>query len=166
MRLDKINTRDIYWELGLEIIQDHPVFGVGTDQYEKYFYSYAPSSIYKYFESGAGISGKPHPHNFFLFYTAENGILGLITSISFYILFLYFAINTMKRTKKKNYDYYILSVVITGIGIGVFFRSFLEITGYLTYGYITTDLPFWLVFGILISIYQKFQKNNLIKQIN
>ncbi len=162
LRLDRVNTRDIYWQLGIEIIQDHPVFGVGTDQYEKYFHSYAPSSIYKYFESGAGVFGKPHPQNFFLFYSAENGIMGLITSISFFVLFFYFAVNTMKITKKHNYDYYILSVVITGIGIGIFFRSFLEITGYLTYGYITTDLPFWLIFGILIYIYQKFklsQKN-------
>ena len=62
----------------------------------------------------------------------------------------------MKITKKNKDEFYILSVVITGIGIGLFFRSFLEITGYLTYGYITTDLPFWLIFGILINIYQKY----------
>ncbi len=157
MRLDRVNTREIYWELGLDIIQDHPVFGVGTDQYEKYFHSYAPSSIYKYFESGAGVFGKPHTQNLFLFYEAENGILGLIVSISFFWLFFFFAIKTMKITKKNKDEFYILSVVITGIGIGIFFRSFLEITGYLTYGYITTDLPFWLIFGILIHIYKKYE---------
>ena len=156
LRLDRVNTREIYWQLGLEIIQDHPIFGVGTDQYEKYFHSYAPSSIYKYFESGAGVFGKPHTQNLFLFYEAENGILGLIVSVSFFWLFFFFAIKTMKITKKNKDEFYILSVVITGIGIGLFFRSFLEITGYLTYGYITTDLPFWLIFGILINIYQKY----------
>jgi hypothetical protein len=61
----------------------------------------------------------------------------------------------MRITKKINNDYFILSTAVTGIGIGLFFRSFIEITGYLSYGYIKTDLPFWIVFGILISIYQK-----------
>jgi ABC-type thiamin/hydroxymethylpyrimidine transport system permease subunit len=71
------------------------------------------------------------------------------------------ALKTLKLTKNKNRDYFILTTAITGIGLGLFFRSFIEITGYLTYGYITTDLPFWLVFGILIFIHQKFKKPNL-----
>jgi O-antigen ligase len=155
-RLERLNTREVYWKTGLEVIEDHPVFGVGTDLFQNYFHNYAPSSVYAFFESGAGIFGKPHPHNFFLFYAAENGIAGFLTSVSFFVLFFYFAVLTLRLTKKSA-DYFVLSVAVTGIGIGIFFRSFLEITGYLTYGYITTDLPFWLVFGILITIYQKFR---------
>ena len=96
-------------------------------------------------------------HNFFLFFTAENGILGLITSILFFLVFFYYAFKAMQLTKNKDYDFYVLTVAIAGIGIGIFVRSFIEITGYLSYGYITQDLPFWLLFGILIFIYQKYQ---------
>jgi hypothetical protein len=62
----------------------------------------------------------------------------------------------MRFSKRNNKHYFILSVAIFGIGIGFFVRSFVEVTGFLYYGYITTDLPFWLIFGILISIYQKY----------
>ena len=64
----------------------------------------------------------------------------------------------MKLTK-NDYDYYVLTVAITGIGLAIFLRSFIEVAGYLLYGYITRDLPFWLLFSILIYIYQKFNRN-------
>ena len=58
--------------------------------------------------------------------------------------------------------YFIISTAITGIGIGMFFRAFIEVTGILSYGYLTLDLPFWLVFIILISIYQKFNYEKIL----
>lgn len=67
----------------------------------------------------------------------------------------------MRLTKNKDYNFYVLTVAITGIGIGLFFRSFIEVTGYLIYGYITRDLPFWLLFGALVFIYQKFNNLNI-----
>jgi hypothetical protein len=62
----------------------------------------------------------------------------------------------MKLTRNVNKDYFVLSTVITGIGIGIFIKSFLEVNGYLGYGYLTLDLPFWLMFVIIIYIYQKY----------
>ncbi len=156
LRWNTLNDREVYWQAGIDVIKNFPVFGLGPDLFDKYFYSYAPSNTFNYLKT-MGTGGTPHPHNFFLYFTAENGILGLITSIVFFILFFYFAFKTMQITKKIHNDYFILSTAITGIGIAIFFRSFIEVTGFLTYGYITTDLPFWLVFGILISIYQKFK---------
>jgi hypothetical protein len=53
-----------------------------------------------------------------------------------------------------------MAVTMTGIGIGVFFRSFYEVDGVLTYGYITRDLAFWLIFIIQIFIYQRGKVKN------
>ena len=64
-----------------------------------------------------------------------------------------------RLTKKISRDSYIISIAITGIGIGFLFRAFFEVTGLLYYGYITTDLPFWLLFGILVHIYQEIKSN-------
>jgi O-antigen ligase len=103
--------------------------------------------------------GKPSPHNLFLHYWSENGIIGFLLSISLFLLFFYYSFKTIKLSKEKNKEYYIVTLAITGIGIGLLFRAFFEVTGLLYYGFITTDLPFWLVFGILIYIYQKLISN-------
>ncbi len=156
LRLDTVSDREVYWQMGFDIIKDNPILGIGVDVFDKFFFNYAPSSTINYFKSDFLNIGKPHPHNFFLFYTAENGILGLFTSIMFFVMFFYYAIKAMRLTKNIDYDFYVLTVTITGIGVGLFFRSFIEVTGYLIYGYITRDLPFWLLFGVQIFIYQKF----------
>jgi len=163
LRWYTISDREVYWQTGIDVIKDYPFFGLGPDLFEKYFYSYAPSRTFNYLKIEG--TGTPHPHNFFLYFTAENGILGLLTSIVFFVMFFYFAFKALQLTKNIHNDYFILSTSITGIGIAIFIRSFIEVTGYLTYGYITTDLPFWLVFGILISIYQKFN-TYLVKEKN
>jgi O-antigen ligase len=155
LRWDTLEDREKYWQIGISMIQDHKIFGVGSDVFDKYFTSYASYSHLQSFKITSNIFGKPHPHNFFIFFTAENGILGFISAISFFILFFSLAIKTLKRSKYINKDFYVLSTVITGVGLGIFFRSFIEISGVLTYGYITRDLPFWILMVILIHIYIK-----------
>jgi len=161
LRWHTLSDREPFWNSGLRVIADHSLFGLGPGLFADYFYVYASSSLINYYSNSGLDIGNPHPHNIFLYYTAENGILGLIVAIGFFYMFFYFASKTLKLTKNINRDYFILTTAITGIGLGLFFRSFIEITGFLTYGYITTDLPFWLVFGILIFIYQKFKKQNV-----
>lgn len=153
LRLQRINNREIFWQAGFDIIRDHPFLGVGPDMFDKYFYSYMPSFVNDIFASGNWAVGKPHPHNFFLFYFAENGIMGLITAIMFFVLFFYLALKSIQRIRNNDPDLYYLTLGISGVGIGVFIRSFYEITGILTYGYITRDLAFWIIFIILIHIY-------------
>ncbi|MBS4033793.1 MAG: O-antigen ligase family protein [Ignavibacterium sp.] len=155
LRLHTVSDREAYWQIGLEIIQDYPFFGIGPGLFSTYFYNYA-SSMHVNFLNSPGIdSGSPHPHNFFLYFSAENGILGFITSVTFFIAFFYFAFRT-KNLTKSNHDYYVITITIIGIGFGLLVKSFLEILGYLSYGFITTDLPFWLMYGVLLFIYKKF----------
>ena len=159
VRIDSINQREVFWESGSDVLSDYPILGVGPGTFYQYFYSYAPSSLFDFFYLDIWRYGKPSPHNLFLYYWSENGILGFILSISLFVLFFYFAVNSIKLTKLKHKNNYIISIAITGIGIGFLFRAFFEVTGILYYGYITTDLPFWLLFGILIHFYQKMNLN-------
>lgn len=152
MRWETVDQRLVYWNMGLEIIRDNPVFGVGPNTFHKQFFNYTPSSYIHFFNPELSNLGSPHPHNFFLYFFAENGILGLLTSILFFIMFFYYAVITFIKSKKLNSEFYIFTAVILSIGIGIFIRSFLEITGYLTYGYIKTDLSFWLLFITLLKI--------------
>lgn len=155
LRLERIGNREYFWNAGIDVIKDYPYFGIGPELFDKYFFSYMPSLVNQLYESSSWEVGRPHPHNFFLLWTAENGIFGFICSILIFVLFFYFTIKTfsfVKKSEKKSIPFVAASI---GIGAGLFFRAFFEVTGVMTYGFITRDLPFWIVFMSIIFIYQK-----------
>lgn len=63
--LASIEERFVYISSGIELIQEHPIFGIGPDQFH-------------HFQTPAGDTLR-HPHNTVLGITAETGLLGLIT---------------------------------------------------------------------------------------
>lgn len=161
MRWDTISDRLVYWNMGLEIINDNPIFGIGADTFDKYFLNYSPSSTVQYFESKLMNLGKPHPHNFFIYFFAENGIFGLLTAIYFFIIFFYYSIVALKLSRELDLGLRVLIVAVFSLGFGIFVRSFFEVTGYLQYGFLTRDLPFWLLFAILLKIHSHLKTINL-----
>lgn len=176
-RIDRLMAnRNIYWELAYNIFKHNLLLGVGPGLFQQSAYKFLPFSIGSWDEFQvrglfAQQAGTGHAHDFFLFRASELGILGLILAILLFIVFFYFCFKTSKLAKSINKKYYILSITITAIGLGLLARSFYEATGFLTYGWIARDLPFWLIFIILISIYQnlknipsKMDKNNYVIQ--
>jgi O-antigen ligase len=157
LRPREFTAREYLWNSGIEMFKDHFISGVGPEQFPKFFYTYLSNSALILFEETGALSfGKiPSPHNYFLLMGAENGILGLITSFSIFILFFYLAYRTLKLAKNADMQYYIFAVAVMAIGIGTFLRAFFEISGIMYYGYISRDLPFWIVFIILIFVYQR-----------
>lgn len=160
LRLDTVNQRDYLWQAGAEVISDNLIFGVGPRAFPYYFYSYAPSHIFEFFNLDIWKYGIPQPHNLFLYYWAENGVLGFISIVAFFVVYFYLSVKTIKNTRNYKHEYFILALCATAIGFGMLFRSFFEVSGILSYGYITLDLPFWLVASILIFIHQKVEKKS------
>lgn len=72
---NSIGTREQIWKMNFQIIKEHPVLGVGLNQYQSYFK-----------ENQAEVLGgelneshtPPHPHNFLMGFWANLGILGLM----------------------------------------------------------------------------------------
>ena len=63
-----------YWEVGLEVIKDNPIFGVGYNNWMPYV-----SYLYP---DGLGVMGKvQQPHNIYIQAASELGIIGLICMI-------------------------------------------------------------------------------------
>lgn len=154
LRIDRVNNREMFWNAGVDIIADYPWLGTGADTFDKTFYSYMPSYGNDMFHSGNWKAGRPHPHNLFLYYWAENGVTGFATAVFFFASFFALCYQTAKLSGSKNlYELYNIVIGITAVGIGMFIRSFYEITGLITYGFITRDLPFWICYTILIWIY-------------
>ena len=158
IRLDDFSIRDYLWSAGVEIFSDNFFTGIGPSLFGKEFYSYLPSSILSFFNLRFDMADKnPHPHNFFLLMSAENGFLGLIFSVLIFVIYFYFVFKIMAAYKISNQQYYTIAVALGGVGIGTLFRSIFEVSGILNYGYISRDLPFWILMIVLMYIHNKIK---------
>jgi len=162
LRPNEFGIREFIWDSGLEVCKDNIIFGVGPEMYPRYAFTHLASSAFFHLKSSGALSIDKtfSPHNYFILFTAENGILGLFASISIFILFFYLAFKCIKAYKSIDYDLYVISISAFGIGIAILFRAFFEVSGIMFYGFISQDLPFWLIFIILIYMYIRTKKLN------
>ncbi len=154
LRTDRIfsNTRGYFWSVAFDIIRDNPIFGAGPGVFEEYIYKYLPVSLGGFFEKQMFWAKSGTAHNFFLFRTADLGILGLATAIWLPILSFKLANNAITKFRGIDKELFYLSIAIKGTILGLFTRAFFESTGLLTHGWITRDLPFWLLIIILLYL--------------
>ena len=153
LRLETVSQRDYLWKAGLDIMSDFPIFGVGPEQYPKYFYSYVPTSG-SYFFNLYIILQKPHPHNYSLWLITENGILGWLSSLAIFGFYFFMATKLILWSKVDRDENYLFAVGLYSVGILVFIRSFFEVEGVFSYGFISRDLPFWISYIILAFLYR------------
>jgi O-antigen ligase len=93
-----------------------------------------------------------HAHNFYLFFFSDMGLLGLLTSIMLPIIFFRNCLWSIKFYQNKNSRVYLLIIGITASGIALFVRGLFEWSNILSYGTITADLPFWILFVVIIYL--------------
>lgn len=162
LRLETVSQREYLWKAGLDIMRDYPIFGVGPEQFPKYFYSYIPTSG-SYFFNLYIILQKPHPHNYSVWLITENGILGWISSFAIFGFYFFMARKLILWSKVDRNEDYLFAVGLFSVGLLVFIRSFFEVEGVFSYGFISRDLPFWISYIILAYLY-KINLNNFNKQ--
>ena len=157
IRSDRIlsNTRWYYWSIAFHIIQGNPIWGVGPGIFEEYIYKYLPVMLGSFAEHELYWGRSGTAHNFFLFRVTELGIPGLIIGIWIFKFAFKYSKSAIKKIKDIDYNLYVSSIAFRGIIYGMLCRAFLESTGILTHGWITRDLPFWLIFIMIIAINHK-----------
>lgn len=166
LRFERVfdNTRQYFWDISYSIIKENWLLGIGPGMFEEYIYKFLPVKLGGFFESQIWWARNGTSHNFFLFRFTEMGLLGLFSSFYFVYIFLNLTNKVIKKTKDVYEKYYKIAVSFKAIGIGLLFRSLLESNGLITHGWITRDLPFWVVFIVLIYIHEKINvldlKNN------
>ena len=155
-----LSQRQYFWQIAVNIIKDHPIFGIGPGAYSYEWFNYFPvlfsSWVGKVMINLNQISfGTNNSHNFFLFFFSDMGIFGLITSFALVIVFFRITFKTINlySTSKSNDYYYVIALAASGSSM--FIRGIVDTIGFLTYGYITADLPFWLILMCLIYFYNK-----------
>ncbi|PZR98675.1 MAG: hypothetical protein DLM69_08365, partial [Candidatus Chloroheliales bacterium] len=71
--LGSVSLRRDIWSAALHMIKDHPIFGVGLDQFANQYPHYATAAV-----QAVGEVYTSHPHNFLLDYWLRLGIIGLL----------------------------------------------------------------------------------------
>ncbi len=94
-----LELRMLTWNVALENIKENPVIGVGTGDLKKVMTEGFENKGFEW-----GITHRYDPHNQFLSYWLQNGIMQLA------LVFLLFFFPIIRNTKKKNY--FMLSIVL------------------------------------------------------
>lgn len=159
-RIEAVFTgRDYIWNSIVEVIKQNYLFGAGPAGSKGEIYKTIPFMLgspeevwinYHYNQIEFG-----HAHNFYLFFWSDLGILGLILSLTFPVIFVKIAVKIIKNISKNDTEEYLLVFGITSGGIGLFIRGIFEWSSLISYGTIAADLPFWLLLSIMAFIYNK-----------
>lgn len=163
LRLETVPERHYLWNSGFEVVKDYPLFGVGPELYPTIFWSYVPTSG-SYLLNLYVILSKPHPHNYSLWIIAEMGILGWICAFSIFGFYFYMSAKLIRMRRSHRDEIYLFALSLFAIGVMVFVRSFFEVEGIFSYGYISRDLPFWICYVVLAFLYKNH--NNIITEKN
>jgi O-antigen ligase len=153
------NPRYNLWSVSFDIISDNPVLGIGPGTFGQYMYKYIPIMLDSWdavdFNNIYSKATVGHSHNFILFRFTELGLLGFFTSIFLPYLFYKYSFQVLRVFKGTDRKNHVLMLAVLSIGTGLFARSIFESTGLLSHGWITRDLPFWLLFSFVIYHYQQ-----------
>ncbi len=157
------NTRYPLWEMAWQMFITHPILGVGPGMFRNYMYSFLSVPLGSWTEQQIYVLQKiaaAPAHNFLLMQASELGLAGLTAAFFLIYSFLKTGFTLIKKTFNIDNQYYTIAVVLTAAGIGLFARSVFESTGIFTNGWITRDLPFWLIFAILSYL---SRQSNIVK---
>lgn len=154
-----VSVRDYLWLMTINIIKDHPVFGLGPGAYQYEVFNYFPFMLNEFFGKvfiyvSEVTDGGNLAHNIFLVFFSDMGIPGLITIIALPVVYFRIGIKTIKKYKDQAPEIYYLIVALFAAGTSVIVRNIFNSIGLLYVGGLVTDLPFWLIFSGLIYFYQ------------
>jgi len=150
--------RDQLWEISLNLIEDNFLFGIGPGAYASKMFDYFPVMLNSYhgqrlIELYEMTTGTNSAHNFYLVMFTDLGILGLFVSLMLPYVFFKISKTVLTLLKKSKNNSYYLVVGIAGTMTGLLVRALFDGINILSYGWISVDLPFWLMFSILIYFY-------------
>jgi len=130
-------SRQMVWQAAFLIGKNNPIFGIGPGMFQEYYLQYQ-----KYFTAPYLEWAVPQPHNLFLAFWLETGILGLA---GFIWLVALFAVRIYGLVKKKNGIALVLAMIIV----------YIIAHGLVDTPYFKNDLAavFWLIisFGVSLS---------------
>ncbi len=155
-----MSQRNHLWNLAVNIINVNPILGIGPGAYRYVEFNYFPVLLNSWVghyltDLNLATGGANNSHNLLLKFATDMGIPGIISVFYLLIVFFNIAIQTIKKAVNGRQELYLVVLALSAALGSMFIRNIFDSIGILTYGYLTNDLPFWLLFGVLIFFYQK-----------
>jgi len=129
------HSRLMIWNVSVEIIKDNPVFGIGPGTFQEIYLSYSKKFDEPYLEWAV-----TQPHNTFLAFYLQTGLLGFIGFILILVWFL-------KSSLKHNNIQHPTSNILIALVIYILVHSLVDTM----YWKNDLSLMFWLVAGLLLT---------------
>jgi O-antigen ligase len=129
----KRDQRYGYWQMALHMMSDHPIIGVGTDNFFKLypFYRVSPALMYSYY-----------CHNIYLQMWAEAGTIGLIAILSLVSSVALSYAGALKRTRDETWRSLLVGITAAFAGYAVFSGTCNTLH----------DQPFWLLMALSVVV--------------
>jgi O-antigen ligase len=134
-----LSSRLVIWQSAWQIIKDHPLIGIGPGMFQKYYLDYQPK--FKPYPEWA----VPQPHNLFLAFWLQTGLLGLVGLI--WLLVVFFS-KSIQCFKIPHPQFQVLASVLAAAMIYVLIHGLVDTP------YWKNDLSiiFWLIIGLSYTI--------------
>lgn len=158
LRLEQgYSQRDLLWQLSIDMFKDNWLLGVGPGLWGEKMFNYSPvlqdSFVgYLFYDVNKITEGFNNSHNYYLVFLSDMGIPGLFLALYLPSIFFSIAKENLKISKAHNRESYLLNIALTTVGVSMFIRAFFEGISIITFGWVAIDLPFWIVFTLLILL--------------
>ncbi len=135
-------SREMIWKSSFEILKDNYIFGIAPGMFQDYYLSYKTKFSTPYLEWAV-----PYPHNIFLAFWIQNGILGILS----FLFILFWLFKSIYKLAKKDKDvrffsffalFYILYILMHGLVDTPFWKNDLA-------------LQFFFFVGIILLLIKK-----------
>ncbi|MBA4251388.1 MAG: hypothetical protein C0425_08985 [Chlorobiaceae bacterium] len=151
--------REVLWQMAIEMFRQNPLTGVGPAGYKYEMYNFLPvmhgtweelSVLYFFYIQDYGMQ-----HNFFLYLASDLGLLGVAAGVILTVAFFGTAIKYFKENKNLNSRDSRLILGIYVVGYGYYVRSLFESVNIFSYGWLSGDLMFWLLFLVMMYLIEQ-----------
>lgn len=142
-----LNSRLMIWRAAWLIGKDHPLLGIGPGNFQKYYLDYQSRALGTdpYLEWAV-----PQPHNIFLAFWLETGILGLAGFILLLFWFFMAVLDNFRKNKP-------LSALLFSLMAYTLIHGFVDTT------YWKNDLSiiFWMIIGLSVILFNPVRDSSL-----
>ncbi len=140
------HSRLMIWDASVEIIKDNPLLGIGPGTFQDAYLSYSKKFGEPYLEWAV-----PQPHNIFLAFYLQTGIIGFL---GFILILIWFFSRRRDEAVPRLY-WQVINILM----IYILVHGLIDTT----YWKNDLSLMFWLLIGMKIVLYYMFCDKNSIK---
>lgn len=149
------SQRDLLWQLSLNMFKDNWLLGVGPGLWGDFMFNYSPvlqdSFVgYLFYDVHTITEGFNNSHNYYLSFASEMGIPGLLLAIYLPYVFFKVAGLNLKNSNNLSKETYLINLSLISVGVSMFIRAIFEGISIVSFGWISVDLPFWIIVSIIL----------------